>query len=157
MIQIPKAMQNWSHKHFYWSPLHPCPSTPRHVMSNTHTHVHTQAHTHYNAYTSTHTTIIGLQIIGPTNLKWLPYMVCMCVRVCNECKRTFRRAADRTRHKCLAERHKPPIQGAVHCGICKRWFKSRGGLDVRDQQGIINWIQSPILFPLWWRTAWPEW
>ena len=36
------------------------------------------------------------------------------------------------RHKCTAERQKPVSQqrGAVQCGTCHKWFRSKGGLAV---------------------------
>ena len=51
---------------------------------------------------------------------------------CEVCGRKFRRESDRKRHKCVDERRKPVSQqkGAVQCGSCRRWFRSRGGLAV---------------------------
>ena len=51
---------------------------------------------------------------------------------CQECRRMFRREADRARHKCVTERRKPICEqrGAVQCVDCHRWFRSRGGLSV---------------------------
>ena len=38
------------------------------------------------------------------------------------------------RHKCTAERQKPVSQqrGAVQCGTCHKWFRSKGGLAVHS-------------------------
>ena len=47
----------------------------------------------------------------------------------------------------LAERQKPiqDQQGAVQCGICKRWFRSRGSLAVHRRKGPTrNNQQDPI-------------
>ena len=51
---------------------------------------------------------------------------------CDECKRMFRREADKARHKCVAERQKPISEqrGAIQCTTCQRWFKSKGGMAV---------------------------
>ena len=51
---------------------------------------------------------------------------------CQECRRMFRREADRAWHKCVTERRKPICEqhGAVQCVNCHRWFRSRGGLSV---------------------------
>ena len=48
---------------------------------------------------------------------------------CEVCGRKFSRESDRKRHKCVDERRKPVSQqkGAVQCGTCHRWFRSRGG------------------------------
>ena len=55
---------------------------------------------------------------------------------CTQCRRVFRREADKRRHKCLQERQKPVSEqlGAVQCTICHRWFRSRGGLTVHRCQ-----------------------
>ena len=52
--------------------------------------------------------------------------------VCEVCCRKFRRESDKKRHKCLDERQKPVNEqrGAVHCHVCLKWFKSKGGLAV---------------------------
>ena len=52
--------------------------------------------------------------------------------LCRECGRWFRREADKTRHKCAAERRRPVCEqgGALQCEGCQRWFRSRGGLAV---------------------------
>ena len=47
--------------------------------------------------------------------------------VCEDCSRTFRRESDCKRHKCIAERRKPQC-GSVQCQMCRRWFRSKGGL-----------------------------
>ena len=51
---------------------------------------------------------------------------------CIECGRNFRRPGDLKRHKCLQERQKPvkDQQGSVQCVMCRRWFRSVGGLAV---------------------------
>ena len=51
---------------------------------------------------------------------------------CEGCGRSFRRAGDKARHKCIDERRKPVHEqrGAVQCSSCSRWFRSRGGLSV---------------------------
>ena len=52
--------------------------------------------------------------------------------VCEVCSRKLRREGDKKRHKCVAERRKPVWEqrGAVQCGECLAWFRSRGGLAV---------------------------
>ena len=47
------------------------------------------------------------------------------------CGRSFRREGDK-RHKCVDERRKPVNEqlGAIHCGSCKKWFRTKGGLAV---------------------------
>ena len=54
--------------------------------------------------------------------------------ICMECGQAFRRESDRARHRCRSEREKPMREqaGAVQCGSCERWFRSRGGLAVRQ-------------------------
>ena len=51
---------------------------------------------------------------------------------CGLCNRSFRRAGDHARHKCLAERQLPIPQqsGSVQCERCLRWFRSKGGYSV---------------------------
>ena len=51
---------------------------------------------------------------------------------CEGCGRSFCRAGDKARHKCIDERRKPVHEqrGAVQCSSCSRWFRSRGGLSV---------------------------
>ena len=51
---------------------------------------------------------------------------------CDVCGRFFRRESDKKRHKCVDERRKPGSQqkGAVQCGTCRIWFKSKGWLAV---------------------------
>ena len=48
--------------------------------------------------------------------------------LCRECGWWFRREADKTRHKCAAERRRPVCEqgGALQCEGCQRWFWSRG-------------------------------
>ena len=49
---------------------------------------------------------------------------------CLEGGRRFRRESDK--NKCVEERNRPIYEqrGAIQCGICKRWFRSCGGLTV---------------------------
>ncbi len=51
---------------------------------------------------------------------------------CTDCRRMFRREADKARHKCVSERARPveKQRGAVQCDVCGRWFRSGGGLAV---------------------------
>ena len=46
------------------------------------------------------------------------------------CDRLFHRESDKKRHKCLDEKRKPVSKrsGAVQCDVCRKWFRSRGGL-----------------------------
>ena len=51
---------------------------------------------------------------------------------CRECGRTFSRQSDLKRHKCIDEHSKPvkKQRGSLQCLICRRWFKSSGGLSI---------------------------
>ena len=59
---------------------------------------------------------------------------------CQECRRVFRREADKARHKCTTERQKPISEqnGAVQCPVCHRWFRSKGGLTVHRCGPVTN-------------------
>ena len=61
-----------------------------------------------------------------------------CPVQCPACDRKFSRSSDLKRHKCIAERQKPVHQqrGAIQCGRCHRWFKSRGGFAVHKCSSI---------------------
>jgi len=75
---------------------------------------------------------------------------------CDECRRTFKREADKARHNCLAEWQKPvqDQQGAVQCDVCARWFRSRDGLAVHRCIGPMRQDNpEPILFLSTWRTT----
>ena len=52
--------------------------------------------------------------------------------MCEVCSRTFGRESDCKRHKCVAERRKPVSEqrGLVQCQMCRRCFRSKGGLAV---------------------------
>ena len=59
--------------------------------------------------------------------------------LCEGCGRTFRRAGDKARHKCIDECQKPihEQRGAVQCSNCSRWFQSQGVcqcIDVKPQK-----------------------
>ena len=60
---------------------------------------------------------------------------------CGLCSRSFRRAGDHARHKCLAERQLPIPQqsGSVQCERCLRWFRSKGGYSVH------RCVDSPVV------------
>ena len=53
--------------------------------------------------------------------------------LCEECGRSFHRAGDKARHKCIAERQKPchEQRGAVQCSTCSRWFRSQGAVSTQ--------------------------
>ena len=63
---------------------------------------------------------------------------------CNECRRTFRREADKVRHKCLVEQQKPEQdqRGATQCGVCERWFRNKDGLAVHRCKGPMRICQQ---------------
>ena len=52
--------------------------------------------------------------------------VCVCMYVCMY-----------KRHKCVDERRKPVSEqrGAAQCLICRKWFRSRGGLALHTYHG----------------------